>query len=103
MKKTTGIWGDANRRVGAEAMGRRGNTRPSHSQSMRILIADDHAVVRHGLKQILAEAFRGAVFGDAGNAGEVVSAIEKEPWDVVVLDISMPDRSGLEVLCDIRK
>jgi two-component system invasion response regulator UvrY len=70
---------------------------------MRILIADDHAVVRHGLKQILAEAFRGAVFGDAGNAGEVVSAIEKEPWDVVVLDISMPDRSGLEVLCDIRK
>jgi len=60
-------------------------------------------VVRHGLKQILAEAFNGAIFGEAGNAGEVLAGIEKEPWDVVVLDISMPDRSGLEVLCDIRK
>jgi two-component system invasion response regulator UvrY len=70
---------------------------------MRILIADDHAVVRHGLKQILADAFSQAVFGEAGNAEEVFSQIGKEPWDVVVLDISMPDRSGLEVLCDIRK
>jgi two-component system invasion response regulator UvrY len=70
---------------------------------MRILIADDHAVVRHGLKQILAEAFSQAVFGEAGNAGEVLSEIEKEEWDVVVLDISMPDRSGLEILGDIRK
>jgi two-component system invasion response regulator UvrY len=103
MKKTTGIWGDAGQRAGAGSVRRRRVAHPGSSQSMRILIADDHAVVRHGLKQILADAFSQAVFGEAGNAEEVFSQIGKEPWDVVVLDISMPDRSGLEVLCDIRK
>src|ERR1700722_6211980 len=71
--------------------------------TMKILIADDHAVVRHGLKQILADEFKKSVFGEAGNAQEALDLVWKEPWDVVVLDITMPGRSGLEVLREIKK
>jgi len=70
---------------------------------MRILIADDHAVVRHGLKQILADEFKRAEFGEARNCQEVLNRVWKERWDVVVLDITMPGRGGLEVLKEIKK
>ncbi|MBI4661131.1 MAG: response regulator transcription factor [Verrucomicrobia bacterium] len=70
---------------------------------MRILIIDDHAVVRQGLKQILADEFRRAVFGEARNAQEALDRVWKERWDVVVLDITLPGRSGLEVLKEIRR
>ncbi|PTX92711.1 response regulator transcription factor [Opitutus sp. ER46] len=70
---------------------------------MRILITDDHAVVRQGLKQILAEEFTRAEFGEAASANEALERVWKENWDVVVLDITMPGRSGLEVLKEIRK
>jgi DNA-binding NarL/FixJ family response regulator len=70
---------------------------------MRILLADDHAVVRHGLKQILADEFKRAAFGEARNAQEALNRVWKEAWDIVVLDITMPGRSGLEVLREIRK
>src|SRR2546421_11364608 len=70
---------------------------------MRILLADDHAVVRHGLKQILADEFKKAAFGEARNAQEALDLVWKEDWDVVVLDITMPGRSGLEVLREIKK
>src|SRR3984893_17564620 len=70
---------------------------------MKILLADDHTVVRHGLKQILADEFKRATFGEARNAQEALDLIWKENWDVVVLDITMPGRSGLEVLREIKK
>jgi two-component system invasion response regulator UvrY len=70
---------------------------------MRILITDDHAVVRQGLKQILAEEFKRAEFGEAASATEAIDRVWKENWDVVVLDITMPGRSGLEVLKEIKK
>jgi two-component system invasion response regulator UvrY len=70
---------------------------------MKILITDDHAVVRQGLKQILAEEFTKAQFGEATNAQEALERIWKENWDVVVLDITMPGRGGLEVLKEIKK
>jgi two-component system, NarL family, invasion response regulator UvrY len=70
---------------------------------MRILITDDHAVVRQGLKQILAEEFKRAEFGEASNVQEAIDKVWKEHWDVVVLDITMPGRSGLEVLKEIKK
>jgi len=70
---------------------------------MKILITDDHAVVRSGLKQILAEEFKRAEFGEAGSAQEAIDRVWKENWDVVVLDITMPGRSGLEVLKEIKK
>jgi two-component system invasion response regulator UvrY len=70
---------------------------------MRILIADDHAVVRQGLKQILAEEFKHAVFGEASNGQQAIDMAWKEPWDVLVLDITMPGQSGLDVLKTIKK
>jgi two-component system, NarL family, invasion response regulator UvrY len=70
---------------------------------MRILITDDHALVRQGLKLILADRFRKAVFGEARNATEALASVWKEKWDVVVLDITMPGRSGLEVLKEIKR
>src|SRR6266699_3212639 len=69
---------------------------------MKILIVDDHAVVRRGLRQILADEFRRADFGEARNAQEALARVWKEKWDVVVLDITMPGRSGLEVLRGIK-
>jgi two-component system, NarL family, invasion response regulator UvrY len=70
---------------------------------MKILIADDHAVVRQGLKQILADEFRRATFGEAANAQETIDKVAGDDWDAVVLDVTMPGRSGLEALREIRK
>jgi DNA-binding NarL/FixJ family response regulator len=70
---------------------------------MRILITEDHAVVRQGLKLILADHFKKAVFGEARNATEALASVWKDKWDVVVLDITLPGRSGLEVLKEIKR
>jgi DNA-binding NarL/FixJ family response regulator len=70
---------------------------------IKILIADDHPVVREGLKQILARASDMTVGGEAVNGQEVLEKIAAEEWDVVVLDIGMPGRDGLEVLKDIHR
>ncbi|MBI5693154.1 MAG: response regulator transcription factor [Verrucomicrobia bacterium] len=69
---------------------------------MKILLADDHAIVRRGLRQILADAFPEARFGEASTTPETLAALECEPWDVLVLDIFMPGRTGLEVLQAVR-
>jgi two-component system invasion response regulator UvrY len=69
---------------------------------IRALIADDHAVVRQGLKQILGDTPEMLVAGEATTGQEVLDKVRAEPWDVVVLDISMPDRSGLDVLKQLR-
>jgi len=69
---------------------------------MRILIADDHAVVRDGVKLILSEEFKGSVFGDAVDGQEAVKAVLNGTWDLVILDISMPGRSGLEILKEVK-
>ncbi|HZP61579.1 MAG TPA: response regulator transcription factor [Opitutaceae bacterium] len=70
---------------------------------MRILIADDHAVVRQGLKQILAAEFKDAVFGEANDGQQALELAWKENWNVLVLDITMPGQSGLDVLKAIKK
>jgi len=70
---------------------------------MKILLADDHAVVRSGLKQILTEAFSRATYGEARNGQEALDLVWKQNWDVVVLDITMPGRSGLDVLRQIKE
>jgi len=67
------------------------------------LVADDHAVVRRGLRQILSETADILVGGEASNAGEVMSKLESERWDVVMLDINMPGKSGIELVPEIRK
>lgn len=68
---------------------------------MKILIADDHPVVRRGLKETLSEAFPRVTFGEAKTAQETVDRVGKENWDVVILDISMPGKSGLDILDDL--
>ncbi|MCS6243018.1 MAG: response regulator transcription factor [Opitutus sp.] len=73
------------------------------SNTMRILIADDHAVVRQGLKQILAAEFKQAVFGEASTGQQALELAWRENWDVLVLDITMPGQNGLDVLKAIKK
>lgn len=70
---------------------------------MRVLIADDHEVVRRGLKDILTESFSDLEIGEAGDAKEILALFHAQPWDVVLLDINMPGRSGLEVLEDLKR
>lgn len=74
----------------------------SGNQNIRVLIADDHAIVREGLKQILAETKDIAVAGDAENGMAAVHLVRKTPCDVLLLDISMPDRNGIDVLKQIK-
>jgi DNA-binding NarL/FixJ family response regulator len=69
---------------------------------MHILIADDHGVVRRGLKEILTDALPGTNFSEAGNGDEVLSHLEKIKTSLLVLDISMPGRSGMDVLRDVK-
>ena len=69
---------------------------------IRALIADDHAVVRQGLKLILGDTPEMVVAGEATNGQEVLDKVRAETWDIVVLDISMPDRSGLDILKQLR-
>jgi two-component system, NarL family, invasion response regulator UvrY len=70
---------------------------------MTILLADDHAVLRAGLIQILSEAFPDAEFGEASTSADALALVASRHWDVVVLDLFMPGRGGLEVLHDIRR
>jgi DNA-binding NarL/FixJ family response regulator len=75
----------------------------SANEPIRIIIADDHAIVREGLKQILADSGDMVVAGDAENGADAVRLARRGDSDVLLLDISMPDRSGIEVLKQIKK
>jgi two-component system invasion response regulator UvrY len=70
---------------------------------IRILIADDHAVVREGLKQILSGTRDLIVADEASNAMEVMEKIQNNHFDVLILDISMPGRSGLDILKELKE
>jgi two-component system invasion response regulator UvrY len=69
---------------------------------MRILIADDHTLLRQGLKQILADEFQNVEFGEAGTSQQTIDLLATQRWDVLLLDINMPGRNGLEVLRETR-
>jgi two-component system, NarL family, invasion response regulator UvrY len=69
----------------------------------RVLIADDHAVVREGLKRILAEELGVSIFGEASTSQEVIQRMGERDWDIVILDITMPGRSGLDALKELRQ
>ena len=70
---------------------------------IRILIADDHAIVRAGLKQFVADQADMTVVGEAATGAETVSLVRSEPYDVVLLDISMPDRNGVDTLKQLKQ
>lgn len=67
-------------------------------EKLKVLLADDHAIIRDGLRQILADTDDLVVAGDAANGAEVMQQVRERAWDVLVLDISMPGRSGLELI-----
>ena len=70
---------------------------------IRILLADDHAIIRDGVKQILADTGDLVVGGEAASGAEALKMVAEQDWDLVILDISMPGKSGLEVLKLIRQ
>ncbi len=69
---------------------------------IRVLLADDHAIIRDGVKQILADTDDLLVAGEAANGTEALKLVAQQPFDLLVLDISMPGKSGLEIIRLIR-
>ncbi len=69
---------------------------------MRVLIADDYADVRRGLRDILAEALHDAIFTEASDGNEVLSLLAVSDFDLLLLDLNMPGRNGLDVLRDVK-
>jgi len=67
------------------------------------LVADDHAIVREGLKQILAETSDMVVAGEASNGLEVLELVRREDWDLVLLDLGMPRKDGLDTLKELKR
>ena len=69
---------------------------------IRVLIVDDHAILRHGLRSLLADAFEGVQCAEAASAAEALEQLAKQEWDVALLDITMPGKSGLELLRELK-
>ena len=70
---------------------------------MRILIADDHAVFRRGVRETLREALAKATFGEAQTAEETLEFVRRSTWDLLILDIRMPGKSGLDILEEVKR
>ncbi len=68
-----------------------------------ILVVDDHTPIRHGLKALLVQELPGTVFGEAGDGREALAQLRRRAWDIVSLDLSLPDVDGLELLSEIRE
>ena len=73
------------------------------SSNIRVLIADDHAIVREGLKQIIGDGGNLVVAGEAGNGQQAIQRVRAGDIDVLLLDISLPDRNGVDVLKQLKK
>jgi two-component system invasion response regulator UvrY len=70
--------------------------------TVRVLIVDDHTIVRCGLRALLANEFRGAAFGEAADARQAFEQLRKKTWDIVLLDITLPGKSGLDLLKEMK-
>jgi len=70
---------------------------------IRILLVDDHPVVRHGIRQILVDGLKNVSVGEASDVRGARASIRGDGWDVVVLDVTLPGESGLDLLKDIRR
>ena len=70
---------------------------------IRVLIADDHAILRRGLKEILVREFDQVTCGEAEDAQQALKEVQNQAWDLVILDITMPGRSGLDLLGDLQR
>lgn len=69
---------------------------------IRVLIVDDHAILRRGLMELLSDEFHGAAFGEACDAQQALEQLRKNVWDVALLDIALPGKSGLDLLKELR-
>jgi two-component system invasion response regulator UvrY len=69
---------------------------------LHILLTDDHAIVRKGLKDVLVEGLGQVEVGEAATGREALEAVRKQAWDAVVLDINLPDKNGIEVLKEMK-
>ena len=70
---------------------------------LRILIADDHAIIRKGLKQILLQEYPTAIIEEVNDAEGVIQKITSNDWDIIICDLSMPGRSGLDVVQQVKQ
>jgi two-component system invasion response regulator UvrY len=78
-------------------------TRATATATLRIMLVDDHPIVRRGVRDILVDAFPGVTVEEVGSGGEATSLIRTHAWDIVILDLTLPDGSGLDVLKRIRE
>jgi two-component system, NarL family, invasion response regulator UvrY len=70
---------------------------------LKVLVVDDSPLFRRGVKDLVNEGFQGAKIGEAGNAVEMLELLRQRPWDVAVMDISMPGMSGLDALKQVKQ
>lgn len=70
--------------------------------ALRLMLVDDHPIVRRGVRDILEEAFPASSIEEVGSGGEAISKIRSHRWDLVILDLTLPDGSGLDVLEQVR-
>ncbi len=70
---------------------------------IKVLIVDDHAVVRSGLRQILSDSADIVVADEASNGQEALNKVMKDNYDVILMDLSMPGRDGLDILQELRR
>ena len=68
----------------------------------RILIVDDHAILRRGLRALLSDAFPGVAFGEASHAEQALEQLRKKVWDIALLDITLPGKGGLDLLREVK-
>src|SRR5688572_25999466 len=73
------------------------------THEMRVLCVDDHAIFRQGVKQILLQHDRQMKIGEAASAQKALEMVREARWDVVILDLSLPDRSGLQLLTELKR
>ena len=71
-------------------------------RNLKVLICDDHELIREGLKRILLDTEKASRVGEASHAAEAIAAVRREPWDIVILDINLGGRGGMEVLKEIK-
>ena len=70
---------------------------------MRVLIVDDHAIVRRGLRELLSDEFRRAAFGEASDTGQALEQLRQKEWDIALLDITLlPGKGGLDLLKELK-